>query len=232
MAHLHLAEHMEYVGPFCHMHMRNLLRLYADFHVYGRENVPLSGPFILIANHQSNLDPPLLGSTIRRRARFLAKDTLYSNVFMRGFMTRYGAYPVKRDGTDVGASRWALKQISDGYPLVVFPEGTRSPGKMRKAQMGVAYLARMAGVPILPAAITGTAHVGPIWRIFFPTGLITVTFGEPFNLPTLDGRVGREGLERLTDYMMRRVAALLPEENRGVYGGDDADEAWRASAPG
>ena len=219
---------MEYVAPICHMHMRNLLRIYADFHLYGAEHVPPHDPFILISNHQSNLDPPLLGSSIRRRARFLAKDTLYSNAFMRGFMSRYGAYPVKRDGTDVGASRWALKQIQDGYPLVVFPEGTRSPGKMRKAHPGVAYLARLAGVPILPAAITGTAHVGPIWRIFFPTGRITVTFGEPFVLPRVDGKVSREGLEYLTDYMMRRVAALLPEENRGVYGGGDADGARQA----
>ena len=213
---------MELVAPACNIFLRCLLLAFADCHVYGREHVPSQGPFILVSNHQGSIDAPLLNANIHRSVRFLAKDTLFANLLMTSFLRGYGAYPVRRDGRDLAASRWALRQIQAGYPLVVFPEGTRSPGQMKKAHHGVAYLAVLAGVPILPVGITGTERLGPYWRVVFPTGRITVTFGEPFSIPAPDGRPDRVWLIGQTEQIMRRVAALLPQGYRGVYGENTA----------
>jgi 1-acyl-sn-glycerol-3-phosphate acyltransferase len=168
---------MELVAPACHGVLRVVLRVLADWRVLGRERVPARGPFILVANHQSNIDPPLLGASLGRPARFLAKASLFSNPLATAFFRGYGAFPVRRDGADLAASRWALRCLREGHALVLFPEGGRSPGSLRRAQPGVAYLALAARVPILPAAITGTERLGgPLWRVALPTGKLTVTF--------------------------------------------------------
>ena len=88
---------------------------------------------------------------------------------------------------------------------------------MQKAVPGVALLALHTQVPILPVGIEGTAHLGPYWRVAFPTGHITLRVGQPFTLPSMEGRVGRAQLQSLADMVMYRVAALMPEHQRGVY---------------
>ena len=214
---------MELVAPVFQRALRAMLRVLADWRVSGREHVPHRGALILVANHQSNMDPALLGASLGRPARFLAKGSLFSNPIFSAFLRSYGAFPVKRDGIDMAASRWALKQLEEGYALALFPEGSRSPGGMKKALPGAAFLANAARAPILPAGITGTERLGPIWRVAFPTGTLTVTFGEPFMLPTPRDKPDREWLEEQTELIMRRVAALLPPEYRGVYAEEQGD---------
>ena len=91
---------------------------------------------------------------------------------------------------------------------------------MREALPGVALIALKSQAPILPIGITGTGRMGPLWRIAYPTGHIKVTIGQVFSLPSLEGRVKRAQLETLTTMIFQRVAALLPESYRGVYGGN------------
>ena len=102
--------------------------------------------------------------------------------------------------------------------MVFFPEGTRSSGQMTTANPGVALLAYKAQVPIVPVGITGSERMGSVLRVFNPTGRITITIGEPFTLPPVEGKIGRNNLTPATDLIMRRVASLLPESYRGVYG--------------
>jgi 1-acyl-sn-glycerol-3-phosphate acyltransferase len=213
----------------CNVIQRLTLRTFADYSAEGVEHVPPMGPLIVVANHQSNIDPPLLASSIPRRIRFLAKDTLFSGPVTRWFLRSYGAFPLNREGADVRAFRWALNELQRGQVLALFPEGTRSPGAMRKAQSGAVQLALKSQVSLLPVGITGTEGVGHWLRVLNPTGTIRVRIGTAFSLPPIDGRPTKEVLDSMTDMVMRRVAALLPESYHGFYGTERTDEAVLSS---
>ena len=197
---------------------RITLRLFADYSVEGSEHVPPMGPLIVVANHQSNMDPPLLATSFPRRIRFLAKDTIFRGPAARWFLTSYGAIPLNRAGVDVRAFRHAMRELDAGGVVTVFPEGTRSPGAMRRAHSGVARLALLSQAPLLPVGITGTEHIGHWLRVVYPTGRLHVRIGSAFTVPPVDGRPSKEALNSMTEMVMRRVADLLPESYRGVYG--------------
>ena len=196
---------------------RIILNVFADYEVTGRENVPPMGPLIIVANHQSNLDPPLLGSSVPRRLWFLAKDGMFRGPVVSWFLRSYGGYPLNREGTDVGAYRWILNNLDHDEVVVLFPEGTRSPGAMQRAKPGVVQLALKTGAPLLPIGITGTEGMGHWIRVLNPTGRIRVNIGTVFSLPSMEGRPNREVLQSLADTIMQRIAALLPESYQGVY---------------
>lgn len=201
----------------CTVAQRATLNLFADYNVEGRENVPRMGPLIIVANHLSNLDPPLLAASVPRRIWFLAKDTIFSNRIASWFLRSYGACPLDRNGSDLHAYRWALSKLETNQTLLIFPEGTRSNGSMNKALPGITRLALKSGARILPIGIAGTESIGHWLRVINPTGTIRVKIGDAFSLPTVEGRPNIEILDSLTSMVMERVSALLPEKYRGIY---------------
>ena len=200
--------------------MKGALRLFGDWQVEGRELVPLTGPLLVVANHQSNIDPPLLAASLPRRAHFMAKRGLFRDPVVAFLLKAYGVFPLNRDGGDLAAISWVLGMLRKNAALALFPEGTRSPGAMRKAIPGISMIALRSGAPILPVGITGSENIGPIWRVAMPTGKFRVRIGQAFSLPKVDSRIGREQLESATTMIMERVASLLPESYRGVYATD------------
>ncbi len=197
--------------------VRVALRAFAHWEVTGRENVPPMGPLIVVANHQSNVDPPLIAASLPRRPYYLAKGGVFIFPVLSWLLRDYGAFPLRREGLDIRALRWALDILAQGKVLVIFPEGTRTPGGMRKAMPGIAHIALKSQAPILPVGITGTERLGSLWRVAYPTGHIKVNIGQAFSIPILEGRVQKAQLDSLTDMIMQRVAALLPESYHGVY---------------
>ena len=193
------------------------IRLLGSVRVEGREMVPSSGPLLIVANHQSNIDPPLIAASLPRRIYFMAKQGMFRNPPVAAVLKAYGVFPINRDGTDLAAVQWALRTLKSGASIILFPEGTRSPGAMRQALPGVAMIALRSGAPILPVGITGSERVGALWKISLPRAEFRVKIGRPFNLPSSQGKLGREQLETTTTSIMERVAALLPESYRGVY---------------
>jgi 1-acyl-sn-glycerol-3-phosphate acyltransferase len=213
----------------CAVMMRGVLRGFSSWRVEGVANVPASGPLIVVANHLSNTDPPVLAASVPRRLHYLAKAGVFKPV-VRTFLKAYGAHPLDRDGQDFQAMLWARRLLSRDGTLAFFPEAHRNPTTgLQRPMPGIALLAARTQTPLLPVGITGTENMGPLWRVAFPTGRITVRIGEPFRLPPPEGRPNRAVWESLADSVMARVATLLPPEYRGVYRDDAAGPPEAAS---
>ena len=200
-----------YLARFC-------FSTFGRWKVEGKEAVPPKGPLIVVSNHLSTADPPILVASVPRRLKFIGKRSLFDNLIGSAVLTGLGVYPVGRGEGDLIAVRRCLELLAQDHPLVLFPEGRRSfkPG-MNKAEPGVAYIAARSQAPILPIAITGTEHIGGARRLVFPFCRITVRIGDPFSLPVLDGKLSRPLLESLANMIMQRVADQLPPEYRGYY---------------
>ncbi len=198
--------------------IRGLLKLLTHCQVKGRENIPSQGPLLIVANHLSLADPPLLGVSLSRKVMFMAKKELFRFRVIGYFIGSLGAFSVHRGQLDRKAMRQTYQVLADGLALVVFPEGTRSrSGRLRPAFSGPALIAVRSGVPILPVGIIGTEKIrGVSWLLHRPQ--ITVNIGHPFYLPTVSSKLTKAKLTELTNFMMRHIAELLPLEYRGDYG--------------
>jgi 1-acyl-sn-glycerol-3-phosphate acyltransferase len=186
--------------------------------VDGLENLPPEGPFIIVSNHLSRFDPPFgFISVVRPTLTAFAADTYRRRLFFRLFLESVGVIWVSRGRTDRATMKATLAALKQGAIFGIAPEGTRSPtGGLIKGKSGAAFLALRAGAPLVPAAFTNTEKLGPallrLRRI-----PITLTFGQPFSLPPIPDKSLSDRLEICTDEIMCRIAALLPEEYRGVY---------------
>jgi len=196
------------------------LALFTHRQVYGKENVPGEGPLLVVANHITAADPPLIAASLNRRLAFMAKAELFRSKFAAYFLHRMGTFPVHQGKLDLRALRIANKLLAQGQALVIFPEGRSSHnGRLQPALPGSALIAARNGVPILPVAITGTEKLKNLGWCFWHRPRITVNIGCPFNPPPADGKLPKEQRQLLMNDIMGKIAALLPPEYRGVYGG-------------
>jgi 1-acyl-sn-glycerol-3-phosphate acyltransferase len=186
--------------------MRLWFRLYGRWTVIGLENVPMTGPLLVVANHVSDLDPFLGWSAIyvRRRMWGIAKVELWANRASAYLMACIGAIPVKRNTADRTMIRTVLDLLARGEAVGLFPEGTRSPdGRLQPAQPGLALLAEKSGAPILPVALLGTYEMLPRGRKRLRRVPLKVVFGKPMAFPTEGSRE-----ERLAA-IMQAIADLM-----------------------
>ena len=193
------------------------LRLFSRWQIRGRENVPDKGAILIVSNHLHLADPPLVSVSLKRKAIFMAKEELFRSKFTGYFISSFGAFPVHRGQLDRNALRQAERVLAEDLALVMFPEAARSKNaQLQQAFPGSALIALRNDVPVLPVAITGTERLkGFSWIFCRPT--ITITFGQPFYLPPVSRKISRTELNDSTDYIMRHIAKLLPEEYQGYY---------------
>ncbi len=156
--------------------------------VYGRENIPNTGPFLLACNHVSFLDPPLFGAASPRALHYFARNTLFVGALGK-LIRAYNAIPLDRDGgNDIAAFRQVFSILKNDGGLLVFPEGTRSPdGKLQEAKAGIGMIAARAGVPVIPARVFGTYEM--LSRHMKRPDLLrpaTVVIGPAIHVPDID----------------------------------------------
>ena len=185
--------------------------------ITGREHVPARGPFIIVTNHMSMVDAPLLFITFpEMRLRFFAGEKWERHVIFGPIMKAVGAIYINRGEVDRRALREALHALNEGSIFGLAPEGTRSKvRKLIEAKDGAAYLASRAGVPILPVGVVNTDRVGPNLLRLRRTRLETHV-GQPFLLPIGKRAKGPE-LEAATHLIMVHIANLIPARYHGYY---------------
>lgn len=171
----------------------------------GRGHVPVRGGFILACNHVSYLDPVVFGVACPRPLSFMARDTLFRNPIFGGFLSSVNVFPVKRASADIGAIKEALRCLKKGQGVLLFPEGTRGKGtEVGEGSTGVAFLARKARVPVVPAFVDGTERVLPRGAKMFRPSVVRVIFGEPISPEEKKWASDRE----MTADVMKRIASL------------------------
>lgn len=198
--------------------IRPLLLLLTRWQVEGKENIPKDGALIVVANHLSLIDPPLLSASIPRRIVFMAKEELFHHPILGPLTRGWHAFPVSRGRADREAIRRAEQVLKKDMVLGIFPEAMRSAdGQMQRGYTGAALIARRSGARVLPIGIAGSEKIrGPGFIFHRPS--ISVNIGKPFVPPTNDGGTSRQRLLPATEIIMERIAELLPPGYRGIYG--------------
>jgi 1-acyl-sn-glycerol-3-phosphate acyltransferase len=193
--------------------VRKLFELFYRFgcrlQIEGRENLVAEGPAIIIANHVSFWDPPLVSAIAsRRQMHFMAKEELFRNPLFGWILRRINVFPVKRGAPDRKAIKHALDVLARGELLAMFPEGTRSKtGILQKPEPGAAMFALKTGAPVIPVALFNS---GKILRAGGPFPRLTVLVGKPFRLEhPAEQKLTGERLETAGAAMMAAIAQLL-----------------------
>ena len=184
-------------------------RLYCGVVVRRRpEHLP-EGGFILASNHQSYLDPILLGITLRRPLSFMARESLFKNPLFGRLIRSTRAFPVRRDGVGKQGLRDAADRLKAGEAVVVFAEGTRSrDGRLGPVKDGAGLLSRIADVPVLPAAVD-TFHAWPREKALPRPRRIAVAYGEP--IPAERFRRDPEGARHELETSLQQLMSRLSE---------------------
>ena len=169
--------------------------------IAGAERIPEDGPCILVANHESVIDPFVLGLATPRIVRFMAKAELWRSSTVRAVMEGFGAFPVDRGRGDFDAFSRAGRLLAAGEILGIFGQGTCLPLRRRPFMSGAARLALETGSPLVPVALVGTEQAVRPHRLRLGLPRIRILVGRPLEVATERPRLAaaREVTRRLED---------------------------------
>jgi 1-acyl-sn-glycerol-3-phosphate acyltransferase len=210
-----------WVGPL----IRGILRTMCRYDPSPLSEVPRQGPLILAINHVNFVDGPLLLAYLYpRQIVSVAKQETWVNPLLGALATMVEAIPIDREATDLGAMRSSLRALEEGKILLISPEGTRSKhGRLQRGRPGIVAIALRSGAPILPIAVWGAENV---WKALLHgrRAALGVGVGPAFRLKSPPKGEPKSSRAAMADEIMGRIAALLPERYRGVYGAAAAKE--------
>jgi 1-acyl-sn-glycerol-3-phosphate acyltransferase len=187
-----------FINPFFYLYLRG--------RIYGTEHIPRSKGFVVVSNHGSNFDPPLLSAAVERPVAYMAKEELFQIPLLKAAIELYGAYPVKRGAVDRNTIKAALAYLEKGWGVGIFLSGTRTPdGKVIDAKPGAALIAAKAQVPLLPVSLWGTHLLEQPGKKFPQSTPISIRIGELILPPT---STKRGELDRVTELCTTKINAL------------------------
>jgi len=194
---------------FCYTSAGLIARTVFGYRAFGQENIIEQGPAIMAANHQSYLDPPLVGITCRNEVYFLARKTLFEKKLLGPLISRVNALPVDLARGDLAAVRAIINLLKDGHRTVIFPEGTRSrDGKIQPARPGIGMIIVKTRVPVVPMRIFGSFEAWPKGGKITPHR-VTVVVGKPIRFAKEDlAESNRETYQKISEQVLATIAAI------------------------
>jgi 1-acyl-sn-glycerol-3-phosphate acyltransferase len=198
---------------------RALYATYFRWRVYGAEHVPLQGGVILASNHSSFLDPPLVGSGLKRDINYLARESLFRFPGIGALLRSWNAVPVDRDGGGAKGLKIILDRLLQGNGIILFPEGTRTKdGNLQPARSGIGLTVIKSNAPVVPVRVFGTYEAyGRHIKIPRPKRVI-VKYGRPMNFEALRAEAKtcekprlKEIYQQVADEIMAAIAKLEPK---------------------
>jgi cytidylate kinase len=186
-----------------------IMRAMFGLEARGTHHVPMTGPVLLVSNHSSVLDPPLVGGVAPRPLTFLAKAELFEVPLFGRLIHGLNARPVRREGADAGALRVALRVLQGNGAVLVFPEGTRgAEGMLREPKPGAALLAVLSGARVVPVYVRGSGRAWPRGRSLPRPAKVVVTFGPPLRFDRVAGAGKKEYYDAVSRELMAAIARL------------------------
>src|SRR6266404_3164142 len=204
---------------------RTLFKLYFRWRVYNPERVPATGPVILASNHASFLDPPLVGSGLKRGINYLARESLFRFPVVGWVLRNWNSVPVDREGGGAAGLKAILERLLAGGAIILFPEGTRTrDGKLQAARSGIGLTVIKSTAPVVPVRVFGTFEAfGRHMRFPRPRRII-VKYGQPMLFKALreEAKVCskprlKEIYQQVADEIMAAIAKLEPHRDKSEF---------------
>jgi 1-acyl-sn-glycerol-3-phosphate acyltransferase len=201
---------------------RALYRFYFRWRVYNPERVPLEGPVILAANHASFLDPPLVGSGVKRSINYLARENLFDVPVLGWVLQRWQVVPVDREGGGAKGLKAILDRLLAGGAIILFPEGTRTrDGKLQPARSGIGLTVIKSDAPVVPVHVFGTFKAFGRHMKFPRPCRVAVKYGQPMLFEQLRTEAKlcskqrlKEIYQQVANEIMAAIAKLEPFEDK------------------
>jgi 1-acyl-sn-glycerol-3-phosphate acyltransferase len=203
---------------------RLFYRFYWRWQIRHAERVPVRGPVVLASNHQSFLDPPLIGATLPRQINYLARDTLFDVPFVGHLLRLWRVVPVDRDGGGGAGLKGIFDRLRSGGAILLFPEGTRTrDGNLQRARSGLGLIVAKSAAPVVPIRIFGAYEAYGRHRTVPRPYRVTVVFGEPLDFARERAEAQDCSKERLkqiyreiSDEIMAAIARITPDAERSA----------------
>jgi len=199
---------------FCYAGCHAISRLLFHLSVKGRENIPVSGPFIAASNHIAYFDPIIIGSLLKREIAFLAKAELFDQFLIKDLIKKLNTFPIQRGKSDIASIKTCIRILQNQkMPLLMFPEGTRiRTGELATPQRGIAFIAAQTKVPLLPIYIENSNHLDAC--LFFKRRL-KVRIGEAIGYDQYKPFVSdTKQYSELARLIMLKIQALKDEAKK------------------
>lgn len=207
--------HRNWVWRSFQFFFRNVFTLFLRYRARGIEKIPEEGGGLILVNHQSFLDPLLVGLPLHRPVSYLARDTLFPIPFIGWVLRSTYVMPINRDAAGTESVREAVRRMQHGFLVGVFPEGTRCrDGSIGEFKPGFIALARRGKLPIYPVAISGAHKAMPRGKLWLFCREVRVIFGDPIPADEV-ARLARKGNEHeLLAVVRQRIQDCLDEADR------------------
>jgi 1-acyl-sn-glycerol-3-phosphate acyltransferase len=204
---------------------RAAFKFYFGWRVYNAERVPVNGPVILASNHSSYLDPPLVGSGLKRAINYLARENLFRFPVLGWILHRWEVVPVDRDGGGAKGLKAILDRLLAGGAIILFPEGTRSrDGNLQPARSGIGLTVIKSAAPVVPVRVFGTYEAYGRHVRFPRPRVVSVKYGRPLLFVQLRSEAKvctkprlKEIYQQVADEIMQAIAKLEPWEEKDRF---------------